>query len=202
MRLYHSPTSPYARKVTVLLAETGQTGAVTLVAAAGTPLDTGTMPLAHNPLGKIPALERAEGGALYDSRVICRYLDDRAGGQLYPPAPRLWDTLTLEATADGILDAAILMVYEARIRPEPLRFGDWSEGQWAKITRALDTVEDRWLAHLAGPLDIGQIALGCALGYLDFRHGGRDWRHGRSGLAAWYAGFAARDSMRATEPAA
>ena len=128
MRLYHSPTSPYARKVTVLLAETGQTGAVTLVAVAGTPLDTGTMPLAHNPLGKIPALERAEGGALYDSRVICRYLDDRAGGRLYPPAPRLWDTLTLEATADGILDAAILMVYEARIRPEPLRFADWSRG--------------------------------------------------------------------------
>lgn len=201
MRLYHSPTSPYARKVTVLLAETGQTGAVTLVAVAGTPLDTGTMPLAHNPLGKIPALERAEGGALYDSRVICRYLDDRAGGRLYPAAPRLWDTLTLEATADGMLDAAILMVYETRVRPEPLRFVEWSEGQWAKIRRALDTVEDRWLAHLAGPLDIGQIALGCALGYLDFRHGGRDWRQGRPGLAAWYGGFAARDSMAATTPA-
>lgn len=201
MRLYHSPTSPYARKVTVLLAETGQTDAVTLIPATGTPLDPGTMPLAQNPLGKIPALERDDGPALYDSRVICRYLDDRAGGRLYPQAPRLWETLTLEATADGMLDAAILMVYETRVRPEPLHFAAWGEGQWAKIARALDTLEARWLAHLAGPLDIGQIAVGCALGYLDFRHGARDWRQGRPGLAAWYGGFAARDSMAATVPA-
>lgn len=202
MKLYHSPTSPYARKVTVLLMETGQAGDVTLVATAGTPVDTGTMPLAQNPLGKIPALERPDGPALYDSRVICRYLDDRAGGRLYPAAPRLWETLTLEATADGILDAAILMVYEWRVRPEDRRFDPWVEGQWGKIARALDTIEARWMGHLAGPLDIGQIAVGCALGYLDFRHGARDWRAGRPALAAWAAAFAARPSMAATVPPA
>lgn len=200
MRLYHSATSPYVRKVMVLLLETGQEGDVTLVPAAGTPVDPGTMPVAQNPLGKIPALERPDGPALYDSRVICRYLDVRAGGRLYPAAPRLWETLTLEATADGILDAAILMVYEARVRPEEKRFADWAEGQWAKISRSLDALNERWMSHLAGPLDMGQIAVACALGYIDFRHDARNWRQGRAALADWYQDFAKRDSMTATVP--
>ncbi len=200
MRLYHSPTSPYVRKVMVLLAETDQTDAVTLVPAGGNPVDPGTLPLAQNPLGKIPCLERDDGPSLYDSRVICRYLDDRAGGRLYPAAPRLWQTLTLEATADGIMDAAILMVYEARLRPEERRHPDWVEGQWAKVARALDALEDRWLSHLCGPLDMGQIAVGCALGYLDLRHPSRAWRSGREGLAAWAGRFGARASMAATAP--
>jgi glutathione S-transferase len=200
MRLYHSGTSPYVRKVMVLLMETGQVDDVTLVPAAGTPVDPGSMPLAQNPLGKIPALERDDGPALYDSRVICRYLDDRGGGRLYPAAPRLWDTLVLEATADGILDAAILMVYETRVRPEAKRFDDWTNGQWAKIERALDALNTRWMSHLQGKLDMGQVAVACALGYLDFRHGPRDWRKGHDALAAWYAEFAKRESMTSTVP--
>lgn len=202
LRLHRSATSPYVRKVMVLLHETGQDGDVDHVAAQGTPFDTAAMPLAHNPMGKIPVLERADGPALYDSRVICRYLDDRAGAGLYPDAPRLWDSLVLEATADGILDAAVLMVYEDRLRPEPIRFPDFVEAQWGKVARALDALEERWISHLHGRLDIGQIAVGCALGYLDFRHAGRDWRRGRDALAAWEKRFAARDSMVATVPVA
>ncbi|MFC2969552.1 glutathione S-transferase [Acidimangrovimonas pyrenivorans] len=202
MRLYHSPTSPYVRKVMVLLHETGQLADVTLVPAMGTPVDPGTMPVAQNPLGKIPALERGDGPALYDSRVICRFLDARAGGRLYPEAPHLWETLTLEATADGILDAAILMVYESRVRPEERRYEPWVEGQWAKIARALDALENRWMSHLSGPLEMGQVATGCALGYVDFRHPERDWRAGRPALAEWFAGFAGRESMQATVPPA
>lgn len=200
MRLYHSPTTPFGRKVMVLLKETGQEGAVTIVPAAGTPVAPGSLPLAHNPLGKIPALELEDGTAIYDSRVICRYLDARAGGRLYPQVPLLWRTLTLEATADGILEAAILMVYEDRIRPEDKRFPDWVEAQWAKVTRALDALESDWIAHLEGPLDMGQVAVGCALSYLDFRHGGRDWRAGRPALAAWEGAFARRPAMQATVP--
>jgi glutathione S-transferase len=200
MRLFYSPTSPYVRKIRVLLAESGKTDAVDLVLSAGTPVDSGTMPVAQNPLGKIPTLERADGPAIYDSRVIARYLDDHLGCGLYPAAPRLWDTLTLEATADGILDAAILMVYESRIRPEDKRFEPWLEGQWAKVSRALDALESRWMSHLHGPLDMGQIAVACALGYVDFRHSARNWREGRASLAAWEAGFSARDSMTATVP--
>jgi glutathione S-transferase len=201
MRLYHSPTSPYVRKVMVLLHETGQIADVTLILASGTPVDAGSMPLALNPLGKIPALERDDGPALYDSRVICRFLDDRAGHKLYPQS-RLWDVLTLEATADGILDAAVLMVYEWRVRPEDKRMPEWVEGQWAKIDRALDALDQRWLSHLNGPLDMGQIAVGCALGYLDFRHGDRNWRGNRPHLAAWNDSFAARPSMAVTRPLA
>ena len=202
MRLYHSPTSPYVRKVMVVLHETGLLPQVALVATAGTPVDPGSMPLDQNPLGKIPALEREDGPALYDSRVICRYLDRLAGAGLYPPAPKEWDSITLEATADGILDAALLMVYESRLRPEELRFAPWVEGQWAKIDRALDTLESRWIDHLSDRLDIGQIALGCAIGYLDFRHDARSWRTDRPRLAQWAEGFLARPSMQATCPPA
>ena len=201
MRLYHSTTSPFVRKVMVTLHETGQAGDVTLVPAMGTPVDAGSMPLAQNPLGKIPALERDDGPAIYDSRVICRFLDDRARANLYP-SPRQWEVLTLEATADGIMDAAVLMVYESRVRPEENRFAPWVDGQWAKIGRALDALEQRWLSHLNGPLDIGQIAVGVALEYLDFRHADRGWRSGRPGLAAWAAVFAERPSMVATRPVA
>lgn len=202
MRLFHSPTSPYARKCLVLLHETGMLDRVDLMSAAGTPVDPGSMPLAQNPLGKIPALEREDGPALYDSRVICRYLDDLSGRGLYPSAPRLWDSLTVEATGDGITDAAILMVYEIRVRPEDRRYEPWVEGQWGKIDRALDALESRWMDHLSGPIDIGQISIGCALGYLDFRHHGRNWRQGRPHLAKWFDVFAARPSMVATAPPA
>lgn len=202
MRLYHAPTSPYVRKVMVLLRETGQLDEVTIISASGTPVDAGSMPLALNPLGKIPALERDDGPAIYDSRVICRYLDDRAGGKLYPQGARLWEVLTLEATADGIMDAAVLMVYETRVRPEEKRHSPWVEGQWAKISRALDALEERWLGHLAGPVDMGQVAVGCALGYLDLRHADRNWRKGRTGLAAFDARFSTRPAMVATLPPA
>lgn len=202
MRLYHSPTSPYVRKVMVVLHETGLLPQVALIPTAGTPVDPGSMPLDQNPLGKIPALEREDGPALYDSRVICRYLDALAAAGLYPAAPKGWDSITLEATADGILDAALLMVYESRLRPADLRYDPWVEGQWAKIDRALDTLESRWIDHLSDTLDIGQIALGCAIGYLDFRHDARGWRETRPRLAAWAEGFLARLSMQATRPPA
>ena len=200
LRLYTSPTTPFGRKAMVLILEAGLADQVEIAQATGSPLDSSKMPLSQNPLGKIPALERGDGPAIYDSRVICRYLDDRAGAGLYPPAPRLWETLTLEATADGMIEAAILMLYEGRLRPEEKRFDGWVEGQWAKIARALDTLEGRWMSHLNGPLDMGQIAIGVALSYLDFRFDARGWRQGRPGLARWHEAFAARESMVATVP--
>ncbi len=200
LRLYTSPTTPFGRKAMVLILEAGLADQVEIAQATGSPLDSSKMPLSQNPLGKIPALERGDGPAVYDSRVICRYLDDRAGAGLYPPAPRLWETLTLEATADGMIEAAILMLYEGRLRPEEKRFEGWVEGQWAKIARALDTLEARWMSHLNGPLDMGQIAIGVALSYLDFRFDARGWRQGRPGLARWHDAFAARESMTATVP--
>jgi glutathione S-transferase len=201
MRLYHAPASPFVRKVMILLHEAGAVDRVTLVPASGTPLDPGTMPVDRNPLGKIPALERDDGPTLYDSRVICRYLDETLQAGFYPASPHLWETLVLEATADGIADAAVLMRYEVFVRPGASRSPEWVEGQWAKIDRALTAIEGRWTSHLAGPVDMGQIALGAALGYLDFRHATRDWRSTRPKLAAWWAAFLQRPSMQATQPA-
>jgi glutathione S-transferase len=200
MRLYHSPTSPFVRKVMVLLHEAGAVDRVTLVNATGTPIDPGTLPVDRNPLGKVPALERPDGPTLYDSRVICRYLDDLLGAGLYPAAPRLWDALVIEATADGMTDAAVLMRYETHVRPAEARSSVWLEAQWSKVDRALSALEDRWTSHLAGTLDMGQIALGCALAYLDFRHAERGWRKDRPGLTAWFERFNARPSMHETAP--
>ncbi len=200
MKLYHAPASPFARKVTVLLHEAGATDRVGLIPASGNPLDPGTMPVDRNPLGKIPALERDDGPSLYDSRVITRYLDDTLRAGLYPAAPRLWDTLVIEATADGIAEAAVLMRYEMQVRPEASRSPAWADAQWAKVDRALKAVEERWMSHLSGPLDMGQIAMGCALGYLDLRHADRNWAATHASLSGWWAVFAQRPAMLATTP--
>ncbi|MCT8158738.1 glutathione S-transferase [Pseudoruegeria sp. SHC-113] len=199
MRLYFSQTSPYVRKVMVLLHETEQLEAVELVPASGTPLAPAEGLGAANPLTKVPALERPDGPTLYDSRVITQFLNARAGATLYPQA-RYFDVLTLEATGDGITDAALLMVYETRLRREEIRFPEWVEGQWSKIERALDVLNTRWMSHLNGPLDAGQISVACALGYLDFRHDARNWRQGRDALAAWFEAFSNRASMVQTRP--
>lgn len=201
MQLIDSPASPFCRKVKVLLHETGLIGDVELLPVTNTPLAPAEINKAQNPLGKIPTLIRADGPALYDSRVICRYLDARANGGLYPER-RIWEVLTLEATGDGIMDAAVLMVYEARFRDEAIRSAEWLDAQWQKVWRGLDALEARWMSHLHGRLDAGQIAVACALGYLDFRHGDRDWRGAHPALAAWYAKMADRPSMEATAPRA
>ena len=200
MKLFHSGTSPFVRKINVLLAEAGLTDRVTLEAVSGNPLSPGTMPLGANPLGKVPALVLDDGRVLYDSRVICRYLDTLAGGRFYPGGAALWDVLVLEALADGMMDAGVLMAYEVRVRPEPARSPEWIEAQWAKVARALDALERDWAGHLGGPPDMGQIAVGAALGYLDLRHAARGWRGGHPKLAAWEAVFAERPSMRASRP--
>ncbi len=92
------------------------------------------------------------------------------------------------------------MVYELRYRAPEIQSQEWIEAQWLKVTRCLDALEERWMSHLAGPLDAGQIAVGCALGYLDLRHDDRNWRDGRPKLAAWEEKFSQRPSMQATVP--
>lgn len=202
MQLFTSPTTPFGRKIAVQVRESGLSARVTITEVGGTPLDPGSLPLDRNPLGKIPALVTDDGEALYDSRVISRYLDALSGAGLYPEGAALWPVLRLEATADGILEAAVLVVYESRLRPEEKRFEPWVEGQWQKIARALDAVEAHETGLLEGPHTMGQIALGVALGYLDFRHDSRKWRTGRPRLAAWEAEFAKRPAMVETRPRA
>jgi glutathione S-transferase len=199
MKLRHSPTSPYVRKVTVTAIELGLDGRIERVPT--NTQDPKSDHAADNPLGKVPALITDEGERLYDSPVICEYLDSLAGGaKLFPPAgAERWCALRQQALADGILDAAVLKMLETRRRPEALRWGGWVRLQGGKIGKALDQLE-REAGTLESPLTIGQVAAGCALGYLDFRFPEDDWRAAHPKLAEWYEGFAKRPSMRQTVP--
>ena len=199
MKLIAAAASPFVRKTRVVLIETGQAEEVEVEMIAASPLALNEDLNAANPLAKIPVLIREDGPAIYDSRVICRFLNDRALGPLYPTS-RQWEVLTLEATGDAIMEAAVAMTYERRLRPEKEQSTAWIEAQWGKIDRTLDALENRWISHLSGPLDISHIGVGCALSYIDFRHGDRGWRAGRPALAAWHETFEARPSMQATLP--
>jgi glutathione S-transferase len=200
MQLLSSPASPFARKCRVVIHELGLGDAVAVRDVQASPMGGDADLNAANPSGKIPALLREDGPALYDSRVITRFLDHHAGGTLYPES-RLWEVLALEANADAAMEAAVGIVYETRFRPEEKRHQPWMDAQWTKVARSLDAAEGRALPLLQGPLNAAQIAWGCALGYLDFRHGDRGWRAGRPGLAAWAEAFHARPAMAATAPA-
>ncbi|MEL6426213.1 MAG: glutathione S-transferase family protein [Pseudomonadota bacterium] len=200
MKLYDGAASPFCRKVKLLIAELERTELVEIIPALGNPVAPGSMPLAENPLGKIPCLIQDSMPALYDSRVICRYLNDLWDGGLYPTGPALWSTLTLEATADGMMEAAVLVIYEGRCREEGERSDIWVSAQKDKISRALQALEARWLSHLAGPVDMGVLGVAAALGYLDFRLPDWDWRGGHPGLATWYDAFAKRPAMLSTQP--
>lgn len=197
MELIFSPTSPYVRKVLVAAHELKIVDQIKMTQVTTTAFETDSRLASVNPLGKIPTLLRDDGPALYDSRVIMRYLNERAEGSLYPDG-RLWDVLTLEATAHGISDSTVSMSYEMRLRPEHEQSPAWIEAQWEKAARALDVVEARWMSHLFGPLDAGHIAMGVVLSYIDLRHDVRKWRDTRPALAAWHAKFAERVSMTTT----
>lgn len=203
MQLLYARASPFVRKVMVVLEEAGKTGEVELIDGFGSPTAPNASVVSTNPIGKIPCLIPQSGEPIYDSRVITRYLDARFRLGLYPEGDSGWPTLILEAHVDGMLDAAVLSVYEARCRDEAIRSADWVAAQHAKIARGLEALETHWLAHLAGPLDIGHIGVGCVLGYLDFRAGlggWPPWRDGHAQLAEWGDTFLARASMQATAP--
>ena len=198
MKLIYSGTSPFVRKVSVMLLETGLEGRVKKETVAITPLNPGDVVPSANPLGKVPCLI-TDNGPLFDSRVITRYLDTlHTGAKLYPEGDALWPVLTLEAVADGMLDAAVLMIYERLLRSDAQKSPEWVEAQWLKISRSLAHLDEN-VAALA-PLNMASIAVGAALGYLDFRHDDRGWQAIAPKLATWEKGFSQRASMLATMP--
>lgn len=202
MKLFHSHFSPFARKVMVCAHELGLAGRIELLPSAAHPVTRDPTILAHQPLAQVPTLIAEDGRVLADSRVICEYLDDLAGGALFPATgPARWDALTDQSTADGLLDAALLIRYELTARTEGTRSASWIEGQTAKIESTLAWFEAR-AAAIAERVDIGSISLGCALGYLDLRFAELGWSERHPRTRAWYARFAARPAMAATRPPA
>ena len=190
MLLCSAPASPFARKIRIAVAHLGFEDRVAIV-----PTDTGNPDqdfLRRNPLGKIPTLVLNDGTTLFDSSVIAAYLDELAGGgKLIPRGPARFQALRLEALADGVMDAIVLIVYERRWRPEERREPRWIAHQEGKIERGL-TEAEQVVSQEHGPdVHIGHISLASALGYLDLRFEGA-WRTRHSGLVPWLDAFAAR----------
>jgi glutathione S-transferase len=199
--LRFSPSSPFVRKVRIGAALLGLDDEITLERADTTDPNDSLRKI--NPLGKIPVLILDDGSAVYDSRVILDYLDERAGGGKIVPrqGPQRLAALRLQALCDGILDASILTVYESRFRKPEMHEAKWLELQAGKVSRALAVLEAAPPALDAGLPNVGQITLACALGYRDFRFG-EGWRSGHPRLVAWLDSFAARvPAFAATKPA-
>ena len=193
MKLYHSPTSPFVRKVMACAIARGIEAQITLV-----PSTTRTPEVeAVNPLGKLPCLVTDDGLSLYDSRVICEFLD--SVGDVYPlfpeHGPRI-RALRFQALGDGIMDAAVLRRGEQNKPRESAREAEM-QSQGRKVTLALDVLEHDVPAN---HLDIGTITIACALGYLDLRFGSDAWREGRSKLATWFESMMQRPCMIRTIP--
>ncbi len=198
MKLRYSKTSPYVRKVLMVMIEKGLQGRIELVPTDAWSPET-DLPN-QNPLGKVPTLVLEDGTALYDSPVICEYLDSLGGGStLFPPAgPARWSALKLQALADGLCDAAISRRLELA-RPEGERSQKWADRQRAAMERAVAAMEAE-LPALSGPVTIGSLAVLATLGYLDFRWSSEDWRARAPGVARWFAEASSRESFLATEP--
>ena len=198
MRLYYSPTSPYARKIRMVLAEKGLQNLVEAVPCS--PFEDAAELISVNPLGKVPCLVLDDGSTVFDSPAIADYLDSLDSSvRLIPSdgADRL-RVLRQQALGDGILDAAYAVVTERR-RPGENQSSDWLLRWTAAITRAMKFLEQ----ELDGPgetLTLGEITIGAALGYLDFRLADLAWRDDNPITAAWYTRFAERPSMIATRP--
>lgn len=202
MKLMYSPQSPFVRKVRVAAIELGLDGEIELVQQTVAPTtDNDEYAKTVNPLRKIPALMLEDGRAVYDSAVICEYLDELAGGGRIIPAsgPDRTDVLTHHALVQGMTDAAILVRYETWLRPEEFRWPDFVDDQWNRIEAGLDWIEGN-AKCLEGPLNIAHIGLACLLGYLDFRWPDAGWRDSRPRLTAWSDWIARRDSFKRTEP--
>lgn len=203
MQLRSSPLSPFGRMVLITADILGLSKQIEVLPASVMPPDAELA--RQNPLGKIPVLILENGQPLYDSRVIIEYLDHLAGGhKVIPSGPARYETLCAQALAIGILEAAVLQVYEKRFRPEEKQHPDWSAAQAAKVSAALTALEQNLPASPGaacdGRPDIGQIALACALGYLDFRFDGA-WRQTCPKLVRWLEVFSAvTPAFEATRP--
>jgi glutathione S-transferase len=196
VKLHFSPTSPYVRKVRAVAHEKGLTDRIELLSSS--PWVENDLPAA-NPSGRVPALITDDGTALFDSRVICEYLDDMGGGDtLFPKGGNRWQVLRTASIAEGILDAGVSIANERR--KDEAHWSDWYIGrQKDKINRSLDLLEAE-VGTLSGPLDIAQIGVGVALDYIEFRGHVDDWRAGHPKLTAWHETFAKRPSMETTAP--
>ncbi len=199
MKLHWSPRSPFVRKVMIVVHERGLVERITCVRTVAAMTRPHVELMKDNPLSKIPTLVLEDGVAIYDSPVICEYLDALDGSpKLFPTEAKARLTaLRRQALGDGLLDLLVLARNE-RERPQPSEA--YLESVAVRTAAVLDSLEQEGGALAAAPFSIGHIAIGCALSYLDFRFAEQDWRKDHPRIACWHYAFAARPSVRATEP--
>lgn len=206
LKLLYAPTSPYVRKVMVCAHLAGVADQIQWLDSAANPVRRDDRIAVYNPLAKVPTLILADGQSLYDSRVICEYLAHMGGNaDLFPAVgPRRWVALTQQALGDGLLDAALLARYERTARPAEYQWTVWREAQLVKVDACLGQIERQIEPQAATPPTqaptIGEVTLGCALGYLDFRFPELDWRASHPRATQWEAAFRKLPAMQATLP--
>jgi glutathione S-transferase len=198
MKLHWSPRSPFVRKVMVFAHETGLVDRLSCVRTVVAMTAPNAALLPSNPLSKIPTLELDDGSPLYDSGVICEYLDTQHDQtRLFPTdGPARWVALRRQALGDGFLDFLLLWRHE-RERSQPSQL--LLEAFTVKYQAAMTSLEHEAPALGRTPFGIGHIAIGCSLSYLDFRFADLGWRGGHPQIAAWHASFAQRPSAKATQ---
>lgn len=200
MKLHWSPKSPYVRKVMIAAHELDLLPRLELVRSVAAMLKPNEALMRDNPLSKIPTLVLGDGTSLFDSVVICEYLNDLANGPLFPgPGAARWQALRWHAFGDGLLENLILWRNE-RERPDVSRSQVLIDAFDLKVRASLAQLETEAPALAQAPFCIGQLTLACALGYLDFRFDALGWRKLAPRLGEWYEGMRARPSIRATEP--
>jgi glutathione S-transferase len=199
MKLHWSPRSPFVRKVMVAVHELGLADRIACVRTVAATTKPHAALMQDNPLSKIPTLVLEDGMVIYDSPVICEYLDSLGGApKLHPAEPKArLVALRRQALGDGFLDMLVLLRDE-RMRANP---SDMHKASAAvRKAAVLDSLDREADSLAATPFGIGHIAIGCALSYLDFRYADEDWRKRHPRIASWHATFATRSSVRATEP--
>jgi glutathione S-transferase len=201
MKLRWASGSPFVRKVMVTAIETGLDSRIERIPTNYHDPDSDIAD--HNPLGKVPALILDDGSILIDSPVICAYLDSlHDGDKMLPVDPTArWRALSLEGLGAGMTEAAI-NVQRERGRPEDKRLSEISDRQWGKFESAMDWIEGSAGDVLGSKLNIGQIAIACGLGWIQFRMGDilGEWREDWPNTGKWFDEFSMRPSMRETEP--
>lgn len=205
MKLFTSSISPFARKCIISAKHLGIFDQIELVKSIVHPVERNDSIIAKNPLGQIPTLILDNGNAIYDSRVICEYLNELAQGNLFgtnQSEPNRWDILTEQSLADGMTDAAILVRYEQGIRPATYQWEEWVNGQLDKIHKGFAAFDEKARESL-DRLDIGTISLICALDYISFRLTDLEWQNEYKNLAKWRIEFTQQfDVIASTAPKA
>lgn len=202
MKLHWSPKSPFVRKVMIVAHERGLIGRIETIRSVAAMKTPNPAIMRDNPLSKIPTLVLDDGEPIFDSLTICEYLDALAGGERMIPAegPERWTALTWHALGNGLLDLLILWRNE-RDKPADRQTAEWLNAFATKTDATLARLEELAAALGAARFGIGQVAIGCALSYMDFRFDDLAWRDGRPALTRWHRTFSARPSVVATEVA-